>query len=80
MTKKKKDDESPVINDTANYQQMLEEVETLVRDVASPRLDLDTMVNKIERGYDLIKAMRTKLDETKARVETLRVEFEGKEG
>jgi len=33
-------------------------------------------VSKIERGYHLIKAMRTRLDTTKQKVEQLRLDFE----
>ena len=55
---------------------MLGEVEAIVRDVAAPEVDLDEMVSKIERGYHLIKAMRTRLDTTKQKVEQLRLDFE----
>ena len=62
--------------ESATYQVMLSEIETIVRDVASPDLDLDDMVGKVERGYTLIKAMRTRLEETKGKIEHLRQEFE----
>jgi exonuclease VII small subunit len=39
-------------------------------------LDLDAMVGKVERGYGLIKAMRQRLEETRQKVEHLRVELE----
>lgn len=58
------------------YRQMLEEVEAICRDVAAPELDLDDMVKKIEKGYGLIKTMRTRLEETKTKVEQLRLTFE----
>ena len=57
------------------YVDLLTEVEAIVRDVASPDLDLDQLVAKVERGYTLIKTMRTRLDQTKGRVEQLRDEF-----
>lgn len=63
-------------NEANTYRQMLEEVEGICRDVASPELDLDEMVQKIEKGYGLIKAMRARLDETKTKVEQLRLTFE----
>jgi exodeoxyribonuclease VII small subunit len=62
--------------EAATYKLMLEEVEAIVRDVSSADLDLDEMVGKIERGYTLIKSMRERLDETKERIEKLRVGFE----
>ncbi len=68
MTTKPKESES--------YRLMLEEVEGIVRDVGSPDLDLDEMVKKVERGYGLIKTMRGRLDETKQKIEQLRLEFE----
>lgn len=63
-------------NSSSTYKAMLEEVEAIVKEVGSDSLDLDVMVQKIERGYALIKAMRKRLAETKAKVETLRLEFE----
>ena len=68
MTTKPKESET--------YRLMLEEVEGIVRDVGSPDLDLDEMVKKVERGYGLIKTMRGRLDETKQKIEQLRLEFE----
>lgn len=63
-------------NNAATYKAMLDEVESIVKEVGSDGLDLDLMVQKIERGYGLIKAMRKRLAETKAKVEHLRLEFE----
>lgn len=62
--------------DSESYGKMLQDVETIVREVGSPDLDLDAMVSKIEEGYGLIKTMRTRLDETKQKVDQLRNEFE----
>ena len=62
--------------ESATYKTMLDQVEGIVRDVQSPDLDLDDMVAKIETGYGLIKAMRTRLDQTKEKIEKLRVDFE----
>ena len=62
--------------ESATYKGMLIEVENLVKDVGQPDLDLDDIVTKIERGYNLIKAMRTRLETTKQKVEQLRLDFE----
>ena len=62
--------------ESATYRAMLEEVESICREVGSPDLDLDAMVGKIEKGYGLIKAMRGRLEETKSKVEALRLTFE----
>ncbi len=62
--------------ESATYKAMLEKVEAIVRDVGSPELDLDEMVGKIEQGYGLIKEMRARLDQTKEKIEKLRMDFE----
>ncbi len=64
------------MKESQSYQSMLQEVETLVREVASPELDLDHMVQKVERGYELIRTMKLRLDETKLRIEQLHQKFE----
>lgn len=66
------------MQESQSYQKMLEEVETIVRDIASPELDLDHMVSKVERGYELIRAMKLRLDETKTRIDQLHQRFEEK--
>lgn len=63
-------------NESTSYQQMLEEVEGIVRSVGGGPLDLDEVVTRVERGYKLIKVMRERLDATKAKVEKLRTDFE----
>ena len=62
--------------ESATYKGMLNDVENLVKAVGQPDLDLDDMVTKIEHGYNLIKAMRTRLETTKQKVEQLRLDFE----
>lgn len=62
--------------ESQSYQQMLEDVEGIVRSVSGGPLDLDEVVTRVERGYKLIKQMRERLDTTKAKVERLRTEFE----
>lgn len=67
MTKKK---------ESETYREMLEEVEAVVRSVGSPDIDLDAMVKEVERGYGLIKTMRSRLEDTKKKIELLRLEFD----
>ena len=66
MTKKK---------DSQTYQKMLEEVEDIVKDVGDGNVDLDEMVKKIEHGYGLIKTMRSRLDETREKIDKLRDQY-----
>lgn len=63
--------------ESQTYQAMLSELDEIVRNVGQGQLDLDEIVSKIEHGYKLIATMRERLDATKARVEKLRVDFEG---
>lgn len=63
-------------NTHQKYQDMLKEVEDIVRTVASPDLDLDQMVNKVERGYELIQKMQDRLSQTRERVEELSKKYE----
>jgi exodeoxyribonuclease VII small subunit len=71
MSKQKSDKK-----ESATYQQMLGELDDLVRQVSQGSMDLDDIVGRIEHGYKLIATMRERLDVTKARVEKLRVDFE----
>lgn len=59
----------------SSYESMLEQVETLVNDVSDPQMPLDTLVAKVETGYDLIKAMRERLSQTQVKLEELRDGF-----
>ncbi len=63
--------------DSETYQKMMTEVEGILKNVSDPELDLDSHVEKVERGYSLIKEMKSRLDETKKKVEVLRNEFDG---
>lgn len=62
--------------ETANYQAMLAELETIMREVNQPDIDLDLLVTKVERGYDLILGMRERLQQTKSKVAELHKKFE----
>lgn len=62
--------------ESVTYKKMLEDVESIIIEISSPQVDLDLLVKKIESGYDLIKKMRGRLDETKEKVEKLRADFE----
>ena len=67
------------MQESVNYQKMLEEVEGIVRSITSPELDLDRMVNQVERGYELIRLMRLRLEETKTKIDQLHARYETKE-
>ena len=63
----------------ASYKDLMSEVETLISEVSTGDVELDAMVSKVERGYELIGTMRQRLQETKHKVEKLRLEFEESE-
>ncbi len=65
--------------ESATYQKMLEEVAVIVKSISSPEIDLDRMVNQVERGYELIRMMRGRLDETKQKIDQLHQKFEQKD-
>lgn len=67
------------MQESTQYQKMLEEVEGIVRSISSPDLDLDRMVNQVERGYELIRLMRLRLDETKTKIDQLHQRYESKD-
>ncbi len=60
--------------ESQKYQKMLEDVENIISDIGDGNVELDEIVEKIERGYELIKTMRKRLDETKLKVDKLREE------
>jgi len=68
-------DKTETSSESATYQNMLKEVETIVGAVSSNPMDLDEMVKNVEKGYSLIKTMRERLDTTKDKIEKLRVEY-----
>lgn len=64
--------------ESQTYQNMLEEVEKLLGELGSQNVDLDAMVKKVERGYDLISSMRDRLDDVKGKIEKLHSDYEAK--
>ena len=64
------------MTESVRYQTMLEEVEGIVKQMSSPDLDLDQMVTKVERGYELIQAMRDRLNQTKEKIDQLQQKYE----
>lgn len=68
------------MSEAKTYQKMLTEVDTIVKEISEERIDLDQLVEKIEKGYGLIKKMRGRLDETKQKLEKLRQDFDAPGG
>jgi exodeoxyribonuclease VII small subunit len=66
------------MGESKKYSKMLNEVESIVEEISSADIDLDKMVDKVEKGFDLIKKMRERLDQTKEKIEVLRKDFDEK--
>jgi exodeoxyribonuclease VII small subunit len=64
------------MEESKRYQDMLQEVEAIVRQISSPDLDLDGMVSKVERGYLLIEKMKERLNTTKSKLDELHKRFD----
>ena len=62
--------------ESASYEEMLNRVETIVTEVGGDDLPLDHVVQHVEEAYGLITKMRERLDDSKAKVEALREQFE----
>ena len=64
-----------ITTESQTYQQMLKEVEGIIQSISSDDVDLDHMVQKVEKGYGLIKTMRDRLSSAKEKIETLQMDF-----
>lgn len=67
-------------HESIRYQEMYDEVEQIIRDINSDGLELDDLVNRVERGYDLIQKMKSRLHDTKLKVEKLQEKYESSGG
>ncbi|MEY4630876.1 MAG: Exonuclease small subunit [Pseudomonadota bacterium] len=57
--------------ESRKYQEMLEEVEAIVRDLSQSTQDLDEVTGKVKRGREIIQALKARLEETRMSVEKL---------
>lgn len=62
--------------ESKSYQKMLGEVESIIQEISTPELDLDVVVSRVEKGYELIQAMRARLDQTRGKIEELHRKFD----
>ncbi len=65
--------------ESQTYGKMLENVEDIVKGLSSGNIDLDQMVSEVERGYELIKVMRERLQSTRMKLEDLRKDLDLKQ-
>jgi exodeoxyribonuclease VII small subunit len=64
------------MNESAKYQEMLAQVEKILAEISTQDIDLDEMIARVEKGYELIHAMKDRLDGAKNRIEELHQKYE----
>ena len=63
---------SQEIKESRRSRDMMEEVEAIVRDLGQNKQDLDDVTSKVQRGFEIIKSMKERLEQTRMQVEKLR--------
>lgn len=53
------------------YKDLLKEVKQIVEDLSSENIDVDEMVDKVEKGFAMITTMKDRLNQTKDKIEDL---------
>ena len=62
--------------ESQSYQQMLDSVEQILSEISSEKVDLDDMIDKVEKGYHLLKKMNARLDNAKGKITQLKNVYE----
>jgi exodeoxyribonuclease VII small subunit len=57
-----------------SYQTMLKKIETILKDIEDPNLDLDKLLNKVEVGHELIRTMQEKLLQTEKKIKEVGID------
>ena len=58
--------------ESQKYSDMLNHVEKIIAEISSQEIDLDSVIDKVETGYELLGKMKERLDLTKEKIENLR--------
>ncbi|MCB9229108.1 MAG: exodeoxyribonuclease VII small subunit [Deltaproteobacteria bacterium] len=64
-------DTTEEIHNTDSFNGMLRKVESIISGLSGDGTDLDDLVQKVEQGYDLIRRMQQKLEQTRMTIEKL---------
>ena len=64
--------------ESQKFQELLTQVDTIIKEISDPQLDLDQLTLKVELGFSVVQNMKTKLDQTKMKIETIRSSFQEK--
>ncbi len=57
------------------FQDLLNQVDGIIKEISDPKLDLDQLTQKVELGFSLVQDLKTKLDQTKLKIESIRATF-----
>ncbi len=68
--------EKKMNSETTTYQQMLKKTELILDEISKSDLDLDIMLAKVAEGAELIRQMKSRLEQGKKKLEDLLVEFD----
>tara|TARA_B100001540_G_C15616201_1_gene555417 strand:+ start:277 stop:492 length:216 start_codon:yes stop_codon:yes gene_type:complete len=58
-------------NETEKYSEMVDQVEKILKELSAEKVDLDTMLTKVEQGYQIMQKMQSRLSQVKMSVEKL---------
>lgn len=61
--------------ESEKYEVMLNKVETIIENINNESIPLDELLDQVKEGYSLISQMKSRLEETKEKVETLNEQF-----
>lgn len=59
------------------YSQAIEELNQILGDLESEKIDVDQVSTKVKRGVELIKLCRQRIEDTEMEVKKIVKEFEG---
>ena len=59
-----------------SFQTMMHSVEKIVSDISQDDCDLDKVILKVEKGYEILKEMKQRLSEAKNKIEELKNDYE----
>lgn len=62
-------------SESMTYGAMLKKMDGLISEVSQQDIDLDIMLEKVSEGAQLIKVMRTRLEESKVKIDQLLTDF-----
>ncbi len=62
--------------ESQSFNKMVGKIEKIIKNISSENIDLDQVLAETEEGYKLLKSMKSKLEETKCKIEQLKEEYQ----